>query len=76
MGSGWVVSVGPLVGRTGAPHPVGVLCRHPSDLLGRLVLYQMYAGTNLRTSQEDTEFGGQFSLVVLTDRDILQVSAE
>jgi len=73
MGVGWVVSVGPLVGAAGAPHPTGVLTRHPADLLGRQVIYQQYAGTNIKTNEEDTEFGGKFSLLVLTDRDVLQV---
>jgi co-chaperonin GroES (HSP10) len=75
MGAGWVVAVGPLVGQEGAPHPVGVLCSHPTSLLGRHVLFRQYSGVNLKTSQEDTEFGGPYALIVLTDRDVLSVSS-
>jgi len=73
MGAGWVIAVGPLVGAPGAPHPVGVCCDDPRDLLGRHVLYRSFSGVNLKTSEEDHEFGGQFALIVLTDRDILAV---
>lgn len=69
MGAGWVLSVGPCVGQPGAPHPVGVLCTAPTDLLGAHVLFKQYSGTNLRISDEDTEFEG--NLLILTDRDVL-----
>jgi co-chaperonin GroES (HSP10) len=74
MGAGWVIAVGPLAGQLGAPHPVGAHCDHPADLLGRRVLFKAYSGVNLRTSEEDTEFGGQYALLVLTDRDLLTLS--
>lgn len=73
MGAGRVVAVGPLVGAAGAPHPVGLLCNHPADLLGRHIYYESYAGTTIRTNEEESEFGEKFSLVMLTDRDILAV---
>lgn len=69
MGAGYVIAVGPCVGQPGAPHPVGVLCVQPTDMLGTHVLFKQYSGTNLRISDEDTEFEG--NLIVLTDRDIL-----
>lgn len=69
MGAGWVIAVGPCVGQPGAPHPVGVLCTEPAALLGAHVLFKQYSGTNLRISDEDTEFEG--NLIVLTDRDLL-----
>ena len=73
MGAGYVIAVGPLVGSderaNGLAGAVGL--SHPADLLGARVLYRAYAGTNLRTNEEDAEFGGKFSLTVLTDRDIL-----
>lgn len=76
MGSGWVVAVGPTVGQPGALHPGGVLCDHPTDLLGHLVIYAAYSGTAINTCAEDQEFGGANSLLVMTDRDILHVSTE
>lgn len=76
MGAGYVISVGPCVGQPGAPHPVGVLCEHPSELLGRRVLYRQHSGTIIKTTEEDTEFGGQFALIVLTDRDLLAVGRQ
>ena len=72
-GSGCVIGVGARVGQPGAPHPVGVECDNPSDLLGRFVLFRQLQGVNLRTNEEDSEFGGQHSLLVMTDRDILSV---
>lgn len=69
MGAGWVLSVGPCVGQPGAPHPVGLLCTQPADLLGAHVVFKQYSGTNLRISEEDTEFEG--NLICLTDRDVL-----
>jgi hypothetical protein len=76
MGSGWVVAVGPLVGCTGAPHPVGILCHHPTALLGKHVYFQMWAGKSFRTDTvKDDEFGGsqEHHLVMLTDRDVQAV---
>jgi len=73
MGAGWVVAVGPLVGAPGAPHPVGIVCEHPRDLLGKHVLFKSHSGVNIKTDQDDTEFGGKHALLVLTDRDILAV---
>jgi len=72
-GSGCVVAVGSRVGKPGAPHPVGVECDDPRDLLGRFVLFRQLQGVNLRTSEDDSEFGGQHALIMLTDRDILSV---
>jgi co-chaperonin GroES (HSP10) len=69
MGAGWVIAVGPLVGQPGAPHPGGLMCLRPEDALGAHVLYKQYSGTNLKVSEEDTEFEG--NLIVLTDRDCL-----
>ncbi len=72
IGAGFVIAVGPCAGQVGAPHPVGVLCAHPTDLLGTHVLFKQYSGTNLRISEEDSEFEGL--LLVLTDRDLLSWS--
>lgn len=69
MGAGWIISVGPCFGQPGAPHPVGVLCAEPGEALGAHILYRQYSGTNLRISEEDSEFEG--NLIVLTDRDVL-----
>ena len=72
MGAGWVVSVGPQVG-TPAPNIAGsVLCEHPSDLLGKRVLYKAYTGVALQLEKEEDEWGG--SLVVMTDCDVLALS--
>ncbi len=65
-GSGWVVSVGPLVG-TGCPHPGGPLA-HPSAMLYRQVVFGSYAGKVLQVEFYDRQMKAPF--VVLTDRDI------
>ncbi len=70
-GSGIVIGVGAQVGEPGAPHPYGVRCDDPRDLLGRYVLFRQHGGVNLRTNEEDSEFGGHHALIVLTDRDLL-----
>lgn len=70
MGSGWVVAVGPVVGQPGAPHPVGLMCDAPEDALGLHVYFQMWTGKVFRTDEDDEEFSGTMSLVVLTDKDI------
>lgn len=70
MGSGWVVSVGPLVGDGNSPHPTGVVCSHPTAMLGKHVYFQMYTGKVLRTDESDDEFESKDSLVILTDRDV------
>ncbi len=69
-GSGWVIAVGPLFGAAGAPHPSGVQCDDPRDMLGRHVYFQMWQGKVFRTDDDDEEFSGKLSLVLLTDRDI------
>jgi hypothetical protein len=70
MGSGWVVSVGPLVGAGNAPHPVGIICTRATDMLGRHVYFGMWAGNVFRTDEGDEEFKSKDSLVIMTDRDI------
>ena len=72
MGAGWVLAAGPLVGSPGAPHPAGLLCAAPAHSLGLHVIFRQYSGTNLRISDEDTEFEG--NLIMLTDRDVLSWS--
>ncbi len=69
-GAGWVISVGPFFGAAGAPHPVGLQCKDPRDMLGRHVYFQMWQGKVFRTDEDDEEFSGKLSLVLLTDRDI------
>lgn len=69
-GSGYIVSVGPLCGQDGAPHPVGIVCDNPYDLLGKHVYYGMHAGKVFRTDDDDEEYGGKVHLIILTDRDI------
>jgi len=72
MGAGWVIGVGPEVGSTPQAPPAGALrLATPGAILGAKVIFKSYTGANLKTSEEDTEFGGQFSLLILTDRDIL-----
>ena len=69
-GSGWVISVGPLVGDGNSPHPTGLICDHPSAMLGKHVYFQMYTGKVFRTDESDDEFESKDSLVILTDRDV------
>lgn len=72
MGAGWIIAAGPLAGQAESQqHPVGLISQTADDLLGLHVIYRQYSGINLKTTEEDTEFGGQFALVLLTDRDIL-----
>ena len=68
MGRGTVLAVGPLVGSPGAPHPVGIVCEDPRDLLLATVIFFAWAGKTLKEGDMDAEFGG--NLVVMTDRDI------
>ena len=70
MGSGWVIAVGPLFGAGNAPHPAGVVCEDPRDLLCKHVYFQMWAGHVLRTDDGDAEYESKDSLVIMTDRDI------
>ena len=70
-GSGCIIGVGPRVGKPGAPHPVGVECEDPRDLLGQFVIFRKMGGVNIETTEEDSEFGGKHALLMLTDRDIL-----
>lgn len=73
MGAGYIVSVGPLVGSDEHLGPAGALgLALPEDILGARVIFRQYSGAVLKTSQADTEFGGgQRSLLILTDRDVL-----
>lgn len=76
MGAGWIIGIGPEVGSTPKAPPAGALhfpegSRLEAIILGAKAIFRAYSGANLRTSEEDTEFGGQFSLLILTDRDIL-----
>ena len=74
MGAGWVVAAGPLVGSDHCGHNAGsILCKSPEDLLMRHVIYQVHAGGNLKLSDDDTEFGGETAIVVMTDMDIWMV---
>ena len=71
MGAGWVIAAGPMAGTSEGlvPHPGGILCVDPSDLLGVHILYRSHQGINIRTGDDDTEFMGD--LIILTDRDVL-----
>ena len=73
MGAGWIIAVGPLAGSGDDWYPGGLLCEHPSDLLGLHVVFKSHSGTTIKTSEEDTEFGGQFALLVMTTRDVLMI---
>jgi co-chaperonin GroES (HSP10) len=70
-GAGWVVAVGPLVGSGNAPHPVGLLCENPWDILAKHIFFFAYSGQVFKTSSEDREFISQY--MVTTDRDIQSV---
>ena len=70
MGSGWIIAVGPLFGGGNAPHPTGVVCDDPRELLCKHVYFQMWAGKVFRTDDDDGEFESKDSLIVMTDRDI------
>jgi hypothetical protein len=73
MGAGWIIAVGPLAGSGDEWFPGGLIAKAPADLLGLHVIFKSHNGVNIKTSEEDTEFGGQFSLLVMTTRDILMV---
>lgn len=70
-GAGWVVAVGPFVGQGGSPHPVGLVCGHPKDVLGKHVFFFAHAGKVFKTDRSEGEFTA--GLVILTDRDIQAV---
>ena len=72
LGGGLVVSVGPLVGQGPAPHPVGLLCDTPQDLLYKHVIFGQWVGHVLKLSVMDREFETK-NYWVLTDRDIWMV---
>jgi hypothetical protein len=69
-GSGWVISVGPLVG-AGCPHPGGPLCDHPGDLLYHQVIFGAYVGKIVRVDLLDREAKSPY--ITMTDRDIWHV---
>lgn len=73
-GSGWVVSVGPAVGKNpmAAGHPYPVSLEHPVNLLYRHVIMGMYSGKELKT--DNLRQGGfETDFLVMTDRDIWAV---
>jgi len=70
MGSGWIIAVGPLFGDGKAPHPTGVVCEDPRDMLCKRVYFQMWCGKVLRTDEDDSEFESKDSLIIMTDRDL------
>ena len=76
MGAGWIVSVGAFAGQLDSPyravHPGHVIASHPSELLGKRILFKAYSGVSLRLEENEDEFGG--SLQILTDREILAIS--
>jgi hypothetical protein len=75
MGAGWVIAVGPLVGKAGAPHVAGsVLCDAPEDLLGHKILFKAFTGVALQMSADEDEWGG--SIVCMTDCDVLAIGEE
>lgn len=76
VGAGWIISVGPMAGSGDEWFPGGLRCEQPHELLGLKVLFQSHSGKVIKTSDEDTEFGGQFSLLVMTTRDVLMVGWE
>jgi hypothetical protein len=72
MGSGWVIAVGPWVGDPNShpPYPGGV--DGPGEaLLGHKILYRSHQGVSIKTSDEDPDYGGQYALLCMTDRDVL-----
>lgn len=69
-GAGYIIAVGPMVGQPGAPHPVGLECTHPADLLGAHCYHASWTGKVFRTDEADEEFDTESHLVIMTDRDI------
>lgn len=69
VGAGYVVSVGDMVGQGTAPHPHGVRCDSPRDLLYKRIVFGMYSGSEFIT-QAYRDGGFETVFWVLTERDI------
>lgn len=67
-GSGWVISVGPLVGNGNTPHPSGPLLSHPAALLYKQIIFGAYIGKIIRVEFFNTESKSPY--VMMTDRDV------
>ena len=70
MGSGWVLSCGPLVGMPGTPHPGAPVCA-PEELLYKQVIFGATMGKITRVDFLDREVKSKY--ITLTDRDIWHV---
>ena len=68
-GAGYIVAVGDMVGRGTAPHPHGVRCNEPSELLYRRIIFGMYSGNEFVT-QPYKDGGFATKYWIMTDRDV------
>lgn len=68
-GAGWVIGVGDMVGKGTAPHPHGIRCLSPKDLLYKRIIFGMY-GLNELVTQPYRDGGFETRFWVLTERDI------
>ena len=74
-GSGFVISVGDMVGQGTSPHPHGIRCEHPSNLLYQHIVFGMFSGNEYITKPyRDGGFVTEYW--VMTDRDIWFVDWE
>lgn len=67
LACGWVIAVGPDVGREASKWPGG-WWGSPQDLLGRKVLFAMYAGSGIMLTERDR--AAECDFVIMTDSDI------
>lgn len=70
-GIGFVVSVGDMVGQGQAPHPHGIQCETPADMLYQRVVFGMWSGKEFRVNF--LQRGYECNFWVLTDRDVWMV---
>lgn len=71
-GAGYVIGVGPDVGQPGGvQYPFGVVCEHPSDLLGARIIFGMHTGSEFLT--DITEGGYRTRFWMITGRDIWMI---
>ena len=68
-GAGYVVAVGNTVGMGSAPHPHGVNCENPGDLLYKRIIFGMFSGNEFIT-QPYKDGGYETTFWIMTDRDV------
>ncbi len=68
-GAGYIIAVGDMVGAGTSPHPHGVRCDNPAELLYKRIIFGMFSGAEFHTqSYKDGGFATAYWL--LTDRDV------